>query len=131
MARRSEEMSIPLRDRIATAVVASAVIIYVLWLAGPLDWLSASAVAIIALALGFVASASAVVPGFASLIHGSKLYLAIASVAGLVAFAAGILTIIDATEETLLALVVVTVGLWAGATIRHTVIHERTRAAMG
>lgn len=124
-------MSIPLRDRIATAVVASAVIIYALWLAGPLDWLSASAVAVIALALGFIASASAVVPGFASLIHGSKLYLAIASVAGLVAFAAGVLTVLDATEGTLLALVVVTVGLWVAATIRHTVTHEPTRAAMG
>jgi hypothetical protein len=123
-------MPIPWQDRIATGVVATAVIIYALWLAGPLDWLSASAIAVIVLALGVVASASAVVPGFASLIHGSKLYLVIASVAGLAAFVAGILTVLDATEGTLATLVLVTVGLWVAATIRHTVTHQRTPAPM-
>jgi hypothetical protein len=124
-------LSIPWRDRIATAVVATAVIIYAFWLAGPLDWLTASAVAVIVLVLGVVASASAVVPGFASLIHGSKLYLVIASVAGLAALAAGILTVLDATEGTLATLVVVTVGLWVAATVRHTLAHGPAPAAMG
>jgi hypothetical protein len=45
--------------------------------------------------------------------------------------AAGILTVLDATEGTLATLVVVTVGLWAAATVRHTLAHGPTPAAMG
>ena len=65
-------MSIPWRDRIATLLVATATIIYLLWLTGPIEGLAASSVAVVVLALGFIASASAVVPGFAGLLSGSK-----------------------------------------------------------
>lgn len=72
-------MYIPWRDRIATLLVATAILIYGLWLAGPLGGLAAGSIAMLVLALGILASASAVVPGFAALLRGSRLYLAIAS----------------------------------------------------
>ena len=48
---------------------------------------------LVILALGFVASASAVVPGFERLVHGSRLYLAVTSVLGLGALVAGLVTL--------------------------------------
>jgi hypothetical protein len=122
-------MFMPLRDRVATLLVATATLVYVLWLVGPLDRLTAGAVALIVLALGFVASASAVVPGFAALLRGSKVYLGVTSLAGLVALAAGVVTVLQVNRETLAILVLVTIGLWAAATVRHTVRSERTAVA--
>ena len=124
-------MSIPWRDRIATLLVATATLTYALWLTGPLSGLTAGAVALIVLALGFVASASAVVPGFPALLAGSKVYLLVASVAGLVALTCGVLTVLDATAQTLAILVVATIGLWAGATARHAMAHGPRTVAMG
>jgi hypothetical protein len=124
------EMSIQWRDRIATLFVAMAALIYLLWLTGPLEGLAASSVAILVLAFGFIASASAVVPGFAALLSGSRLYLALASLGGLIALTCGVLTVTQATEETLAVLVVATIGLWVGATVRHTMVHHPTAAAM-
>lgn len=117
-------MSISWRDRIATLVVASAALVYVLWVAGTLGTVSAGTVAIVVLALGFVASASAVVPGFAELLAGSRPYLVLASLGGLVALVSGILTILNSTDETLAVLVVATVALWAAATLRHASAHR-------
>ena len=117
-------MSIPWRDRIATLLVATATLIYMLWLMGPLEDLTASSVAVFVLALGFIASASAVVPGFTALLSGSRLYLALASFGGLVALACGVLTVAQATEQTLALLVIATIGLWAAATVRHPVVHR-------
>ena len=113
-------MSMPWRDRIATLLIATATLLYGLWLVGPLAGLTAGSVAIIVLALGFIASASAVVPGFAALLSGSRVYLILASVGGLVALACGVMTVMQATEVTLAILVIVTIGLWAAATVRHT-----------
>jgi hypothetical protein len=124
-------MSIPIRDRIATAFVATTTIIYVLWFTGFLDVVTPGAVALIVLGLGFVASASAVVPGFAALLAGSRLYLVLASLGGLVALVCGVLTILQATEQTLAVLVVATIGLWAAATVRHSVGHSWSRKAAG
>ena len=84
-------MSIPWRDRIATLLVATATLIYLLWLAGALEGLTASSIAMLVLGLGFIASASAVVPGFGALLSGSRLYLALASLGGLVALVCGVL----------------------------------------
>jgi uncharacterized membrane protein len=124
-------MSIPWRDRIATPLVATATVIYLLWLMGPLEGLTASSIAVLVLALGFIASASAVVPGFAALLSGSRLYLALASLGGLAALVCGVLTVTQATEQTLAILVLATIGLWVGATVRHTMVHHPTAAAMG
>jgi len=124
-------MSIPWRDRIATLLVATATLIYLLWLIGPLDGLAASSIALLVLALGFIASASAVVPGFAALLSGSRMYLALASLGGLIALVCGVLTVTQATEQTLAILVVATIGLWVAATVRHTMVHHSTPAAIG
>lgn len=124
-------MSIPWRDRIATLLVATATLIYLLWLMGPLEGLTASTIAVLVLVLGFIASASAVVPGFAALLSGSRLYLALAALGGLVALLCGVLTITQATEQTLAILVVATIGLWVAATVRHTMVHHPTAVAMG
>ena len=112
-------MSMSLRDRIATLLVATAALIYGLWLTGPLSGLSAGAVAMLVLALGFIASASAVIPGFAALIKGSKTYLVSASIGGIIALLCGVLTVSQPTDQTLAILVVATIGLWAAATVRH------------
>ena len=123
-------MSIPMRDRIATVLVAIGTFIYVAWLTGFLDGLATSSVALMILALGFVASASAVVPGFPALLAGSRLYLALASLGGLVALVCGAITVTQATEETLAILVIATIGLWAAATARHG-MGPRSKVAMG
>jgi hypothetical protein len=123
-------MSITIRDRIATILVAIATLVYVLWFTGLVGGLSPSSVALIVLALGFIASASAVVPGFASLLAGSRPYLALASVGGLVAFMCGAITVTQASEETLAVLVVATVGLWAAATVRHAAARHANVTAM-
>lgn len=84
-------MRIPRRDVIATCLVAIAVVLYVLWLAdAALPGMSGTrATGIVILGLGFAASATAVVPGFDQLLHGNKVYLATASLLGLIAFIAG------------------------------------------
>lgn len=123
-------MSIPWRDRIATLLVATATLIYVLWLTGPIGGLSANSVAVVVLALGFIASASAVVPAFAELLAGSRLYLALASLGGVIALACGVLTVTQATGDTLAILVIATLGLWAAATVRHTMIHRTSAVAL-
>jgi hypothetical protein len=80
-------MRIPKRDIIATGLVGAAAVLYVLWAIGsaPPGMSGTRATGIIILALGFAASASAVVPSFDQLLHGSKAYLAVTSVIGLVA----------------------------------------------
>ena len=124
-------MSIPMRDRIATVLVATGTLIYVLWFTGFLGALTPGSIALIILALGFVASASAVVPGFAALLAGSKLYLALASLGGLVALVCGAITVTQATEETLAILVIATIGLWAAATVRHIAVRQPKATATG
>jgi hypothetical protein len=78
------------------------------------------AVTVAVLALGMPVSAAAVVPGFSGLIHGSRAYLLGASVLGFVALALAVLTLANGTEETLAAMVVAMVVLWAMATVRHS-----------
>jgi hypothetical protein len=112
-------MNLTMRDRVATLLVAVSVVTYGLWLAGFMSGLTSSAVALVVLVLGFLASASAVVPGFAALLGGSRIYLVGASLVGLVALASGVLTIVNATEETLALLVTATVVMWVMATLRH------------
>jgi len=124
-------MSMPWRDRIATLCVATATLLYVLWLVGPLAGIAAGSIAIIVLALGILASASAVVPGFAALLSGSRVYMVLASVGGLVALACGVMTVTQATEVTLAILVIVTIGLWAAATVRHAIARRFSAVATG
>jgi len=123
-------MNLTTRDRVATLLVATGTLLYLLWRTGLASGLSASSVALAILALGFLASASAVVPGFAALLAGSRGYLAMASVLGLAALVAGALTVFNATEETLAVLWVATLALWAAATIRHEAVARRRVAVV-
>jgi hypothetical protein len=119
-------MRIPTRDRIATVLVALGVVVYVLWATGfALPGMNGVRVTgLVVLVLGFVASASAVVPGFDELLHGSKLYLAVTSLIGLVAFAGGVVMLVGASEVALGVVMAAMIVLWMIATIHHTVLSE-------
>jgi hypothetical protein len=114
-------MYLPRRDIIATSLVAASSVLYLLWLA---DFAvpGMSSVRVTGgtiLVLGFAASAIAVVPGFDELIHGSRLYLTITSLLGLVALVGGVTMLASASELGLLVLMVAMVLLWAIATVHH------------
>ena len=117
-------MRIPVRDRIATGLVACAVIVYTMWATGltvpGMDSLRVTGSVV--LGLGFAASASAVVPGFGELLHGNKLYLLATSLIGLLAFVAGIVTLLASSEVALGMLMAAMVVLWMIATVHHTVL---------
>jgi hypothetical protein len=59
------------------------------------------------------------------------LYLALASFGGLVALVCGVLTVTQATEQTLAILVAATIGLWAAATLRHAASHRPAATTVG
>ena len=117
-------MRLPKRDIIATVLVAVAVALYLLWLLdATLPGMSDTRVTgLVILALGFAASASAVVPGFEQLMHGDKTYLAITALLGLVAFAGGITMVLWASEAGLAVLVGGMAVLWAIATTHHLLL---------
>jgi hypothetical protein len=120
---RRKAMHLTSRDRFATVFVAAIALVYVLWLAG-VESQGATEVRVvtgIVLALGFGASASAVVPGFDGLLHASKLYLAGTSLLGLGAFVAGIAALVTGREVMLGVLVATTVVLWTISTVRHSI----------
>ena len=114
-------MRVPKQDIIATVLVAAAGLLYLLWTldAAPLG-LSTLGTGLVILGLGFAASASAVVPKFDQLIHGSKAYLAVTSLIGMVALIAGIAMVLGASG-TALGVLMATMGtLWLIATIHHS-----------
>ena len=63
-------MNLPKKDVIATSLVALAGVLYLLWVTGsaPPGMSGTRATGIVILALGFAASATAVVPGFGQLL---------------------------------------------------------------
>jgi hypothetical protein len=124
-------MRLPRRDIIATCAVGAAVVLYVLWLAdATLSGMSGTrATGLAVLALGFVASATAVVPGFDDLMHGNKVYLACTSVLGLVALAAGVVTLWSASSTALAVLVTALAALWVISTWHHTLLAKRARSS--
>jgi hypothetical protein len=111
------------RDRAASTFVALAAIVYLTWVAGAeLPGLSSvRTVTVATLAFGIAASASAVVPGFDGLIHGSRAYLVLTSLVGLGALTAGIFALVTESEGWLAVLVVTTLVMWTVSTIRHAV----------
>lgn len=121
-------MNIARKDLIATAAVALAAVLYLLWavdLALPgMDGARATAVGV--LALGFVASAYAVVPGFDELIHGNRAYLVVTAVLGLGALGSGIVVLLNSEGLALSGLIAVTVVLWAVSTTHHVLLGRST-----
>jgi hypothetical protein len=117
-------MRLPTRDIIATTAVAVAVLLWALWVAdATLSGLSSDrATGLAVLVLGFVASASAVVPGFGDLMHGNKSYLAGTSVLGLLALIAGIVTLVSPSSTALALLVAALAALWVISTWHHLVL---------
>jgi hypothetical protein len=107
------------RDKAATIFVGVATVLYAAWLIAPTDAVGVRAVTAVVLALGFAASASAVVPGFERLWRGSRPYLAITSLIGLGASVAGILALVRESEAMLAVLMAATVVLWVTSTLRH------------
>ena len=124
-------MRFPTRDIIATTAVAVAVLLWALWVADAtlsgLD--SARATGLAVLVLGFVASASAVVPGFGDLMHGNKSYLAGTSVLGLAALVAGIVTLVSPSSTALALLVAALAALWVISTWHHVVLAKHAPSA--
>ena len=100
-------MHLPKRDIIATGLVAVA---------------APGVTGVAVLALGFAASASAVVPGFGQLLHGNRAYLAITSLIGLAALAAGVQMLITASGAGLTVVMAAMAVLWLIATIHHSLL---------
>jgi hypothetical protein len=119
-------MRFPRTDIVATGFVAVAIAVYLVWLAMD-DVLAPAAVRTVTglvLALGFAASATAVVPSVGQLLLGSLRYLVVTSVLGLVALVAGVLALVTASVTMLALLVATTVVMWALATTRHVREHR-------
>ena len=114
-------MRLPKQDLIATALVAAAGVLYVLWLTGfaPAGMSSTRTTGLVILGLGFAASASAVVPYFDQLIRGNRAYLAVTSLIGLVALIAGVQVLVAESGAGLGVLMGAMSVLWLMATIRH------------
>lgn len=114
-------MRLSTRDVLATVLVGIGGLLYLVWLMGmDVPWFTdVRTVAIGVLIVGVGASLSAVVPGFAELLHGPKAYLAATSLLGLVAFLGGLWAILAQEPVGLAVLVVSTLILWATSTLRH------------
>lgn len=121
-------MHLTRKDVIATTFVGIGVVVAGLWAIGigARGMTAVRVVTGIVLALGFAASASAVVPGFAELLRGSKVYLASTVLLGLVALAAGVAALVSGREPLLGVLVAATLALWAVSTVRHASAAART-----
>lgn len=124
-------MTFPKRDIIATCAVAAAVVLYLLWLADValLDMSSARGTGLAILVLGFVASATAVVPSFNQLMHGNKAYVATTSLLGLVALVSGIVVLWLESSAALGMLVAVLLALWGISTIHHVLLARAEKSA--
>ena len=109
------------RDVTATVLVALSLIVYAgwVWAVGPFESIDVRVVTVIVLVAGIAASMVAVVPGFEGLIHGSRLYLAVASGAGVVALVAGIWALVQEDANALAILMAATIAMWAMSTLRH------------
>jgi hypothetical protein len=105
-------------------MVAAAILLYTLWASGsPLPGMGGTrATGAVILVLGFIASATAVVPSFTQLLHGNKAYLAITSMIGAVAAVAGLQMLITASRTGLAVVMAAMVLLWMIATTHHTML---------
>ena len=114
-------MRLPNKDLIASALVGVAVVLYMMWLADKtLPGMSDTRVTgAVILGLGFAASAVAVVPGFEALLRGSKPYLAVTSLLGVVALVGGVWMLWSSSGAGLAVMMVAMVALWAISTTHH------------
>ena len=117
-------MNLPKKDVIATGLVAVAGVVYLLWLTGssPPGLSGLRATGLVILALGFAASATAVVPSFDQLLHGNRTYVSVTSLIGLVAAISGVLMLVAESEAALALVMTAMVVMWLIATIHHSVL---------
>ena len=117
-------MRLPKKDLIATGLVAVAGLVYLLWAVdSTLPGLERVRVSgTVVLALGFAASASAVVPTFFALLHGNRAYLGVTSLLGLGALIAGLVMLIAASETGFAVLTAALLVLWVITTIHHVLL---------
>lgn len=128
-------MRLTWRDGLATLLVAAAAVLSTAWLTGAaLAGASARVVGAVVLALGFAACTSdraemALVYGAGSRRRAPMAYVMVASLLGLVALVAGVLTLVGGTEAMLVTLVGAMIALWVMATIRHATGRGRRRSS--
>ncbi len=117
-------MNLQKRDLVATGLVAAAGVIYLLWLldAMPAAMSGIRVTGAVILALGFVASAIAVVPTFGQLLDGNRVYLAVTSLIGLVALIAGVVLLLGSSQTALAVVMLAMITLWLIATIHHSLL---------
>ena len=117
-------MNLQKRDLVATGLVAAAGVIYLLWLldALPTAMSGVRATGTVILALGFAASATAVVPTFGQLLHGNKVYLAVTSLLGVLALIAGVVMLVGPSETALAVVMAAMLAMWLIATIHHSLL---------
>ena len=117
-------MTLQKRDLVATGLVATAGVIYLLWLLDsvPSAMSDVRVTGAVILALGFVASATAVVPTFGQLLDGNKAYLALTSMLGLVALIAGVVMLAESSQTALAVVMVAMFAMWLIATINHSLL---------
>lgn len=123
-------MNLQKRDLVATGFVAVAGVIYLLWLVDslPTAMSSVRAAGAVILALGFAASATAVVPTVDQLLHGNKVYLAVTSVLGFVALVAGVVMLVSSSDAALAVVMAAMIAMWLIATIHHSLLARTTTA---
>ena len=121
-------MNLQKRDLVATGLVAAAGVIYLLWLLDsvPTAMSGVRVTGAIILALGFAASATAVVPTFGQLLHGNKVYLAVTSLLGLAALIAGVVMLVESSQTALAVVMVAMIAMWLIATIHHSLLAKTT-----
>jgi hypothetical protein len=124
-------MRLPKQDIVATVLVLVSGLVYLLWAVDSAvpGTGSTRASGIVVLALGFVASASAVVPGFNALLHGNKAYLTITSTIGLVAFAGGVAMLVGASGAGFSVMTGALGVLWLISTTHHVILAKHASSA--
>ena len=99
-----------------------------LWLldSTPTGMTDVRATGAVILALGFAASATAVVPTFGQLLHGNKAYLAVTSLLGLLALIAGVVMLVASSQTGLAVVMLAMITMWLIATIHHSLLAQTT-----
>ena len=112
------------RDLVATGLVAAAGLTYALWaIDSTVPGLHGTrASGTVVLVLGFLASASAVVPTFDRLLRGNRVYLVGTALVGLVALAGGMAMLVAASRTGLAVLMAAMAVLWLVATVHHMML---------
>ena len=128
-------MRLTWRDARATLLVAAAAALYGLWQTGAAAaGTSTRVLGAVVFGLGWAGCMSdqremASVYGAGEHRRAPMAYVVVSSLLGVVALAAGIVTLVSASETMLAILVAAMVALWLLATVRHAMTSERARAA--